>query len=119
MAEPGFFLASSPLLVAEHRVLLQHGPLDRFVKLHRRILDVVLRELISQLQARAQRIDEAPMPRFRQSVDFHQKYSCCRPLVSLFMAPSMVAPNTDNVSPWPCYPTGLCGGKERYASIRR
>jgi hypothetical protein len=36
-------------------------------------LDVVLRELISRLQARAQRIDEAPMPRFRSPVDLHEK----------------------------------------------
>jgi hypothetical protein len=36
-------------------------------------LDVVLRELISQLQARAQRVDEAPMPRFRPPVDLHEK----------------------------------------------
>jgi hypothetical protein len=51
--------------------LMQHSPLDRPVS--RPHLDVALRELISQLQARAQRVDEAPMPRFRPSVDLHEK----------------------------------------------
>jgi heme-degrading monooxygenase HmoA len=51
--------------------LVQHSPLDRPVS--RPHLDVALRELISQLQARAQRIDEAPMPRFRPPVDLHEK----------------------------------------------
>jgi hypothetical protein len=48
---------------APRSALVQHSPLDRLVNCPH--LDVVPRELISQLQARAQCIDEAPMPRFR------------------------------------------------------
>jgi hypothetical protein len=56
---------------APRSALVQHSPLDRLVNCPH--LDVVPRELISQLQARAQCIDEAPMPRFRPPVDLHEK----------------------------------------------
>jgi hypothetical protein len=52
---------------------VQHDRLDGVANLYRPHFDVMLRELISQLEARAQRIDEAPMPRFGPPVDFHQK----------------------------------------------
>src|ERR1700722_1090668 len=56
---------------APRSALVQHSPLDRLVNCPH--LDVVPRELISQLQARAQCINEAPMPRFRPPVDLHKK----------------------------------------------
>jgi hypothetical protein len=49
---------------------VQRRPLGRFDRPH---FDDVLWELIPQLQARAQRIDEAPMPGFRPPVDLHEK----------------------------------------------
>jgi hypothetical protein len=52
--------------------LVQHGPLDRFVNWNRAHLGLVLRELVSHLQARTQRIDEAPMARFGPPVDLKE-----------------------------------------------
>jgi hypothetical protein len=62
----------SPQTPAAIATLVQLGPLDRFVNWNRPHLDLVLRELVSHLQARAQRIDEASMPRFRPSIDLKE-----------------------------------------------
>ena len=74
-----FFLES---VGARPSALVQHSPLDRLV--NRPHLDVVMREPISQLQARAQRFDEAPMPRFRPPVDLREKVLVLLQQVSFF-----------------------------------
>jgi hypothetical protein len=66
-----------PVGAKSGRSLVQSCPQHRFFKrvaqLHRPHFDVALRELVFELQAGAQRIDKAPMPRFRPSIDLEDK----------------------------------------------